>query len=158
MPDSIFPLIKRNNIKSGIINGNERNVYLYPIIYKFLNNKISGWSVCEYFDNDINEIALYAFSDLARMIIKDLSNKRGKIQSIYITDKRYIDYGKDYYGIEIISVNQLICFYKQHKIKKIVVCSAFCENEIIQELIELGINSQDIISVVEILYSTDNEL
>lgn len=130
---------------------NNRLAYSYPIVFRYLSKKIDGWSVEEFFHEiGTKRIALYAVTDISRLVIKDLSNCNASIDFMLV-DKNYRKFMHKIYGQQVCGVNDLLSLYYAKKIEKIIPCSITYSNEIFNELIAAGVSLNDIISINDVI-------
>ncbi len=154
MENAKFPSINPNWVKQGIMTDIERNKYLYPIMFRFLKNKTSGWNIAEFFTYiQKNDIAVYAITEMTELLVDDIRNSGSELNISYICDRRYNKYSDGYKGIEVISMDKLISEYKRGAFSQIVICSVFHVNEIFRDLMKAGVAQKDIVSITDIIFS-----
>lgn len=126
--------------------------YQYGFMKDYFIKTLSGWSVMHFFDEDVKEkIAVYSIINFSEILIKDI-NRFSSI--IYLADKNAHKYEKGYQGYHVLNQKQLVQLYREGVIKKIIVCNFFHANEIMQELMDLGIDLNDLVTITEILVET----
>lgn len=151
MADNIFPEVVAR--PKGIIFEEERQIYQYPIVMKYLQKKIDGWNVAHFFEKrNIKNVALYAIVEFTDLVIDDWNRSDSQSKIVAISDKNYKKYKAGYKGCQVISVNELIENYKTGKIQMIVVCSIFHENEIFRELMNNGVQQDSLISINSVVF------
>lgn len=154
MEESKFPSINPTRTKRGIMRDIERNGYLYPVVLRFLKNKIQGWSTADFFACiEKKDIAAYAITELTELLTDDIRNGGSEINIRYICDRRYSKYPGGYKGIEVIGMDKLIREYKAGVFNRIVICSVIHVNEIFGDLMEAGVAQGDIVSITDIIFS-----
>lgn len=150
----IFPLVDRDKIKPGIMEGNERHISLYPIVLKYLKNSLSGWNIGQFFEKiGKTKVALYALTEFSELVMMDVTNSKNDEVIVNICDKQYEKFPGEYYGKKVIGLSELILKYQKKEIDEIVICSIFHTNAIFDELIREGIDIKDIVSIGSILFS-----
>lgn len=135
----------------------ERNLYLYPIIAEYLNRKIEGNSISNVLNfRKVKKIALYAIAELTPYFYKDIINSNSNIQITCIADKSILRQKENFMNYQVESVDVLLQKYKNKEVDLIVICSVFYTNEIFDELENIGIKLQHIISPIELIYAMKN--
>ena len=124
-------------------------IYQFLFLKKYLKKVITGWSLCDFFENvPANKIALYSKSVFVDDVIDDLRRRTDK--RIIVSDKAFV--GKEISDdAEFVAPHELFNRYKSGEISKIVVCSVFFENQIMDELISTGFNLNDLVTLSNIL-------
>lgn len=141
-------------ISLGIYAGAERDARIYPVIYRYLKNKIAGWNIGDFFNTlKKKNIAIYAVTEFADLMIDDLKAYDKDISVKNICDKNHINFPNSYKGINVVSIDVLVEQYIKKAIDIVVICSLFHENEIFDELVENNIEMRDIVSIVDIIFS-----
>lgn len=126
--------------------------YQYGYLKQYCIKILSGWSICQCFDGvNAEEIALYAATDFAELAASDL--KRFTQKTVTIADKNPEKYGNSLQGMKILSKEEMIELYKVQKVKQILVCSFFSANSIMQELLDAGIDLDDLRTITSVLVS-----
>lgn len=154
MEDKIFPQVNASPAQHGIASHEKKCLFHERLLHHYLTRKIEGWGVEKFLEEEkIRKYALYAVTDFTFLFIKDLERERGSHIPGIVCDKNA---EKFHYKIEnwpVITVDELICQYKNGLIEKVIVMSVLHENEIINELLDKGILLKDIISFVSVVYS-----
>lgn len=135
------------------MNKEERWVYQYPTIKKYLKNKIKGWSICNFFPlYGFENIAYYAITEITELILLDIQSNTNT-NTVHLYDTFYSNMQDEYMGYKVGGIEQLLEDYNGNKIDLIVVCSLVHECEIISNLISIGIPVEKIVSIASIIYS-----
>ena len=137
---------------SRTITREERFLYQYPVMVKYLKNKIEGKGFADFFKEKKEGIALYAVSDFADLICDDVLQCGNEQLICYICDKNADGYKKGRKGYDVVSPDVLVRDYREGKVTKIVICSLIHENAIFKDLISRGIREEDLISVASVIY------
>lgn len=149
----MFPEIQNVISKSDYINQEEKKLYQYPIIKRYLEKKINGWSISDFFArNGIEKIVLYAISEFTELVCNDIYSNKNFQDIIYICDKNYTKYLKGYKGFSVVGVDKLIEDYQDNRIDKIIICSIYSSNEIFDNLLEKGVELNDLITLNYIIF------
>lgn len=133
---------------TGYIDKTSRFIYQYPLVMEYLNRKISGWNLGDFmYDIGAKNIALYALTEFTEIAITDIKRSTKHIQIRCIGDKKIQSAGSMVDDIEVISKEMLVKEYLNGTLDKILICSVFHANEIFNELMEEGIELDDLISI-----------
>lgn len=132
----------------------ERWIYQYPVMKKYLKNKMVGWSMDKFYSlYGYKHVAYYAITEFTELaLLENRCNKNSCIDiKVYDTfyhkdDGKYMDY-------KVEGMEKLFEDYIENRVDLIVVCSLIHENEIIDDLINIGIPLEKIVSIASILYS-----
>ena len=128
-------------------------IHQFRFLKEYLHRIVCGWSVADFFtDVSSNEIALYSFTIFTEDIVNDLRRKSGN--KIYVSDKNYLKMtvdGMQIENVEICSPKELLEYYKRGVIKKVIVCSIFRGNEIMDELLDMEFALNDVVTLSSIL-------
>lgn len=150
----IFPQILEKKAESGKASYEKKCIFHERILFHYLKRKMQGWSAGNFFDEEnINSYALYAVTDFTDLLLDDLACRGNENILEIICDRKAEAFRSGYKGREVVTPYEMLCKYKNKKIKKIIIMSILHENEIIDELLEQGVLLEDIISFVSILYS-----
>ena len=123
--------------------------YQHRFMKDYFIKSLLGWSVMHFFDADVKEkIAVYSIIDFSEILIKDMCRFSN---TIYLADKNAHKYEKGYQGYPVLNQKQLAQLYREGVIKKVIVCNFFHANEIMQELMDLGIEIDDLVTITTIL-------
>lgn len=152
MEEKMCPEIIALDLIEGYIGNDERYVYQYPIIMRYLKNKIANRKITDYLAQiGCNRVVLYAVTEFTDLLISDISNESS--QMIWsVCDKKADEFGGVYKGCTMLNVESMISDYKDKKFDKIIVCNIFHANDIVTELVENGISMDDIVKVIEAIY------
>lgn len=130
---------------------NERKLAYYPIVKQYLNNKLRGWSINDFFNlYRYQKVAYYAITEMLELVLTEVCCC-GFTGNTYVYDTYYeLD---RYMDFEVGNKEKLINDVLNEKVDIIVVCSLFHENEIIDDLVTSGVPLEKIISIVSIIFS-----
>lgn len=149
----IFPTVQEVINKPNYVDVNERYQYQYPIIMRYLKNKIRGWGIGDFFEkNRVKKIVLYAVTEFTELVCDDLKNGDAFAELTYICDKNYMKFSEGYKGHQVVGIEKLLEDYEADEIEQIVVCSIFHANEIFEELLQRGIRLDDLVSINNIIF------
>lgn len=144
----IFPKVREIKCSPDYIGKEERYQFQYPIIMRYLKNKISGWNIGDFlYEIGIQKVALYAITEFTELVINDLERCSKPIEVMLICDKNSKKYEEGYLEYEVTGIDNLLAYYKSKKIDKVLICSIFHVNEIFSDLMERGIRLDDMLSV-----------
>lgn len=137
-------------VREKVIVHNDRMASLYPTIFNYLNKKIDGWNPSDFFrEIGVRRIALYAVSDLTRLLVRDLNNHPGQVEFI-LADTNYHMYMHEIGGHKVYGMEELLRLYHAGQVEKIIPCVLFSANVIIDNLIAGGVRLEDIISINDV--------
>lgn len=133
------------------MNKNERKVAYYPIIKQYLNNKLQGWSIDDFFNlYGYKKIAYYAITEMMELVLMDVRHSGFSgdtfVYDTYYALEKYMDY-------EVGNKDKLINDIFNEKVDIVIVCSLFHENEIIDDLVANGVPLEKIVSIVSVIFS-----
>ena len=152
---SLYPSVHEVIYKPDYIMLNERYQYQYPIIMQYLKNKIQGWGIDRFFiETGVKRVAFYAITEFTELACDDLQNKPSFIELAYICDKNYQKFAMGYKGYQVVGIEKLVKDYHAGIIDQIVVCSIFHINEIFEELLKRGVRLDNLISIINIIFSS----
>lgn len=149
-----FPMVKeiepiKRTYPENYIFPEEWFSYQYKFMKRYFLKVLSGWSIMQYFGDEYrDEIAVYSLIDFTDIVIEDICRLNNKI---YLADKNADNFKNGYQGYLVLDQNHLIKLYDEGVIKKIIVCNFFHANEIMQELLDLGVELDDLVTVTAIL-------
>lgn len=145
----MFPTIQEPIFsKDKYINTAERYQYQYPIIMRYLKNKINNWNIGDFLhEQGAYKVVLYAITEFTELVIDDLNRCENPMQIASICDKNNKKYIDGFHQFKVIGINELVAGYKTNEFDKILVCSIFHANEIYTDLMEREIKLEDIISI-----------
>lgn len=152
MKEEFYPEVIATDLLEGYIGDEERYVYQYPIIMKYLKKKIDNRCVADYINSvGAERIVIYAATKFAELLIKDIRND--STDMIWaVCDKNSKKLEKKFHQCRVIGIDEMISGYKQKRFDKIIVCSVFYANAIIDELIKNDIEYDDILTATQVVY------
>ena len=137
-------------IKFDDSRNDEWHIYQFGYMKEYLHRLIKGWSVADFFPKvDVSRIALYSHTVFAEEVAADLRRKSN--DNIYVSDKNEKAWSNRTLDIEILPFDNLLQKYMDGKIEKIIICSFFYENEIMDDLLKAGFKLNDIVTLATIL-------
>ena len=135
--------------RTGGRDERERYQYSYRTVQRYLSLKCQKKELKDFFiKNNFRKIAVYGNGELGKCIINDVINS--EIEISYIIDQAFSAYPKGYKEIPVIGVEDI---QKQGKVDVIVVTVLFELNDIIDLLLEKGIELENIINISDVVYS-----
>lgn len=153
MQAEIFPSIKKCKYPTNIISYEEKCIFHEKILSKYLKRLVNGWSINTFFLNEkIEKYILYSITDFTEIVCDDLKHIELFVPG-KICDRRASEYPEGYRGWEVVDIKKMIDLYQAGKVDKIIILSVLHENEIIDDLLCRGIDLNDLISLVNILWS-----
>ncbi|WP_051563196.1 Coenzyme F420 hydrogenase/dehydrogenase, beta subunit C-terminal domain [Butyrivibrio sp. LB2008] len=134
----------------GKITNEVRRDYYYPIIYKYLENKINGVEISDRIKKrKIKKIILYGVTDILQIVIKDLNECEGI--DIAIADRNWEFYKESYPEFEVISKERIPTLIEQDKADAVIICNLLREKQIMEELFECGVPDSRVISIASFI-------
>lgn len=131
----------------------EASKYQHQLIVKYLENKIAGYRMEDLFIlNGYRKVVLYAMCELTKLLYEELKRCSSEIQVLAICDKKSAKYHNKYQNIEVIGIGELVELCKEKKVDRIIIGNIKRENEIAKELIEKGIDSGMMISIISLIW------
>lgn len=150
---NVFPT-KIMERKNGVIAREERFEYQYPIILKYLKNKISGLNIGDFFDKiEGKNFAIYAITEFTDLVCDDLKSYDDSIKLVYICDRNYQKFCKGYKGYQVVGIDKMVKDYNARKIDKVLICNIFHANEIFEDLQNRGIALRDLVSINSAIFN-----
>ena len=152
MKEEIFPEIIATDLIESYVSREEKYLYQYPIVMQYLKKKIANRCVADYL-NSIGgrRIVLYAVTNFTELLIRDIRNT--STDMIWaVCDKNEKDFGKNYLKCRMVTIDEMLIDYKQNKFDKIVVCSVFHANAIIDDLMRKGVKLDDIMTIIQVVF------
>jgi len=150
----ILPMVEIPKRDDNYVSKEERYQFQYPIIMKYLKKKVSGWNVADCLANmGGKKIAIYAITEFAELVCEDLKQNDKQVEIVCICDRNYTKFEGGYCGKEVIGPQEMIERYHKKEMDKILVCSIFHVNEIINELLGRGVELDDVISITTAIYN-----
>ncbi len=146
------PEIIPTDIQEGYVGTEERYVYQYPIIMKYLKNKIANKKITDYLRGiDVDRVVLYAITEFTDLLIDDMVDESP--QMIWsLCDKKADKNGSLYKGFNMLNIDSMVSDYREKMFDKIIVCSIFHSNTIITDLVKRGVSMDDILTVTQVIY------
>lgn len=144
----------KDNQNNWYIGNEERLIYQYFLIKKYLENKLEGKQTSEFFlKNGIHSISLYAMTEFTSFLLKDIEKENSDMEVSYIIDRNAEKINRaGYLNREVIGIQDLCKKYESGYVKTIVICSIFHEQEVFRELILNGIQQEDLVSVIDVIF------
>lgn len=133
----------------------ERILYQNTSMICYLKKRLQGKHLSEWLvRNGIKEVVLYAVTEYTELFILDFENEiNNKVLCNKICDREYENYANGYMNKAVISIDELVKIYLEHKDICIIVCSLYHCNEIFDDLMSRGISLQNIISASNIIFN-----
>lgn len=128
----------------------------YPIIMKYLQNKLKGWSIQHFFDKyHYKNVALYSATEFAELALDDIRHNRAdKLKNLYICDlNAHKSFVNGFAKHPVISIDELITQDQKGNIDCIIICNLYHRNEIKTDLIRRGIEPKKIITIFSVIFS-----
>ena len=142
----------RAYVKPVKISDNERYLYQYDIVAKYLEKKMQKFSVAEMFCRlGMKRVVLYAVTDLLNLVLTDILNDKRDV-SVFISDRQFQWMNGWYRGMAVIAPCELKRLIEQNVLDGIIVCNPIRENEIIDGFLGEGIELKKIYSLVSLIY------
>lgn len=152
----MFPKVKKVITKYNSADRDERYRYQCPIVMRYLENKLQGWNIGIFFEQiKARKIALYAVTEFTEYVLRDLQVSASKVDVICIGDRNYSRFPQGVYGKKVVSVEEIFERYRLGGIDKIVICSLFHENIILEDFMKRGVRQEDLIPVTSAIFSFD---
>lgn len=144
----------KDNLINNVIPVSDRQIVQYPIVYKYLSNAIRGITLKGFLsDLGWKRIALYAYTDLMRVVCEDIVRAGGDLTVTCIGDKGYKKYANLYNGVRIVGADYLVDSISSGETDGVVVCNPLRENVIMDELMMKGISSEKLISITSAIFN-----
>ena len=90
---------------------------------------------------------------LWQLVCEDLKRNDKKVEMVCVSDRNYLRFARGYCGRKVVGPQEMIEMYRRKEIDKILVCSIFHVNEIINEFLCQGIDLDDIVSISTAIFS-----
>ena len=71
--------------------------------------------------------------------------------NIVLCDKFYAKYPHGFEGKQVVSINKMVELYRDEKVDMIIICTVFHANEVISELVDLGIPLDNMITGMNLI-------
>lgn len=141
-----------NEKNENVVTLDMRYICQYPYIMKYLQNVINGKGISNYFENiGVTRIALYAITEFTALFIDDI-NRDKHILIEEIGDKAYQKYAGGYKGYKVNSIKEIVNHYENGTIDRILICSFFHKDEIIDEFLDFGISIDKLVTIGSVLF------
>ena len=152
MKEEIYPEIIATDLMEEYISREEKCLYQYPIVMQYLRKKIDNHCVADYLKSvGGRRIVLYAVTNFTELLIRDIMNT--STDMIWgVCDKNSKNFGTNYLNCRMINGDEMLMDYKQNKFDKIVVCSIFHANAIINDLIRRGVELDDVLTISQVVF------
>lgn len=142
--------ILQKELPPDYIYSEEWHRYQYVYMKKYIERIMEGWGIADFFKGiSPDEIAVYAMTDFAGIVVSDL--KRMGVDRIILSDGNSGKYADGHLGYKVLSAAELHKEYCGKKVKKVLVCSFFHANEIMQSLMDIGFDLSDIVTIKTVL-------
>lgn len=145
-----------NNLKKPV-DGKEAEWYQYPIILKYLKNKLQGYETSRFFTKmGWHKVALYAVTELTELLYIDITNSDSGVEIACICDKQYRAFVNGYKGNPVIGIEELCRRCRNGEIDCIVVGNVIHENSIIKELTMKGCSLDRVLSINSVIFGCES--
>lgn len=142
----------KDNLDTLRISNEQRYIYQYSIVYKYLKRQLSDNDIKKTFRRlGLKKIVLYAITDLLELLLIDMSREKGEY-IIYISDRNYKKYGKEYKKFTMVNPHDLSEMEDKGEIDGIVICNPLRENDIFKEFMNSGIKSDKLYSLAALIF------
>lgn len=145
-----------NHLHWDVIPQKEKYNIQYPVMLEYLRRKTNGKSISTGIVRlGWKNVALYAVTDLMDIIFSDME-KETAINVQYIVDRNFdtLKYScEKRIRQKLAGIQQLVEGIVKDEIDGIVVCNPIRENDIIDDLLKVGIEPQKIVSAVSLIYA-----
>ena len=149
MNENIFPPIIQRNEKISLPM---RNHFYYPVLKQCLENVQTGRRLESAFGQlGAERIVLYAVNEFSEYICRDLAGSEF-VSVCALCDRQADSYSDGYLGLPVWGIDNLYDAYTDGRFDMVVVCNLLYEEEIIKDLLGIGIRGQDVISVSEVVF------
>lgn len=134
------------------ISEEEKTIYQFPLIVEYLKKKINGWSVGDLLKQvAAKKVILYSITLYTELIAMDICNTDTDIVVDSISDINENMIGNMIYGKKIISVDEAVNKVNMKDVDYILVCNVFREQEIINDLLQRGLDISRILTFTEMV-------
>lgn len=141
-----------SSLPQGTVGSQAWYAHQYPIIKKFFQKKMDGWSFGDFLlEQDCKSVVLYAITDFSDLVARDLIHSAPEIELKYFACNDAERHTHGYMGLGVYGVDKLAEDYLAGKVDKIVVCNIFHTNEIFNDLLAAGILLRDLISICSVV-------
>lgn len=145
------------NVVDGYCSSDKTERYSYqcPVVMRYLENVLKGWSISRFFENIAAEkIVLYSVTEFTEYVAMDvLKNEAGKSEIVFVSDRNPGAYPLGLHGIPVVGIAELTEAYFAGKVDKILICNLFHSDRIFEDLMQRGILQEDLISIVSAVYA-----
>lgn len=126
--------------------------FQYPLLKRYFTKVLEGFSVCDFFQGaEVSNVAVYALTEFAELAIKDIDRSCVSAQIGCISDRNYDRFQEGFLGHAVSSPEAMLEQYRNGTIDKIIVCSIFHANEIMSDLMKMGFQLKDLITISDII-------
>lgn len=137
--------------RPGGLNQKEEFAYSYLTAIQYLYLKSEDKNILNFFiKNNYRNIAVCGINDFSYILANDL--KGSNIEIKYFIDKNYLKYKFGINNIPVIDSNSVMNY---PKVDIYVITSTYYFNNIMDNLIMLGINAEKIINLNEIVFGME---
>lgn len=155
----MFPEVKKVTNTYNGAERSERYRYQAPIVMRYLENKLHGWNISDFFEEvGAEKVALYAVTEFTKYVLLDLMQNSCKEKVVCIGDKAYQRYGLGIERVAVVSPEKVISCYMQGEVDKIIICSVSHANVILDDFISRGVSPADLITVTSAIFSYKAEV
>ena len=150
----MFPEVKKITKKYDTTDRSERYRYQAPIVMRYLENKLSGWSIADFLEETgAKKVALYAVTEFTEYALKDLAQVSQKEKVLCIGDRGYRRYAQGLCGVPVVAPEAVVTAYQKKEIDKILICSLSHANVIFEDFVKRGVSPVDIFTVTSAIFS-----
>lgn len=149
--DELFPEVFEPNGQDRL---SKKGSLYYPVIKKCLMNILENRSVVHIIQKlRASRIVLYAVNEFVPYLLNDIESHGAGIEVIYICDHNHSNYENEFMGVPVNGIDRLKEDYQANMIDKVIICNLSYANEIIENLISIGISLEDIITVDSLVFA-----
>lgn len=150
----MFPEVKKVTNTYNSADRNERYRYQAPIVMRYLENKLHGWNISDFFKEiGAEKVALYAVTEFTEYVLLDLAQNENADRVFCIGDRGYEKYKQGIKGVPVVAPETVTSCYMQGNVNKIIICSVPHANAIYDDFINRGVSPADIITVTSAIFS-----
>lgn len=127
----------------------ERYSYQCPVVMRYLENKLKGWSIGDFFDKlAAYRIVLYGVTEFAEYVVLDLQKyEAGNVEIVFVCDRNPTGYPSGFHGFRVVGIDEMVEEYSKGNLDKILICNLFHSDSIFSDLMKRGICQEDLIPV-----------
>ena len=152
----IEKILKISEISNKNIRTNKEEKYSleYPVIKKYLENKIYGKDITNLLlQLGKKKIGLCGLNYLADFLYMDIKDNHEGLEVVCVSDKNYLNFCEGFQGYSVMSNDRIIEEYHRGTVDTFIICSIINCNEMIETLINKKVKNEDIISIVTLIYN-----